>query len=209
MKRLVGLRAMWGSHTPESRAQLDAAAREEVRRWGRQIPNAISVNPVDQRIVYIGTSGGGVWKTLDIAGSLPVAATRIYSVKVDPNSSSVVLVGTDVGFFRSVDAGATYALMPGNVRELRNCVERALALARYSEITVDDLPDKIRGYRPQPPQEGEELLPLAEVERRHVVRVLEAARGNKKLAADILGLDRTTLYRKLERYALRDTVQGQ
>jgi len=48
----------------------------------------------------------------------------------------------------------------------------------------------------------EELLPLAELERRHILRVLEAVRGNKALAARVLQLDRTTLYRKLERYGL-------
>jgi two-component system response regulator HydG len=123
--------------------------------------------------------------------------------KLQPNERSVA------GF----SAGAAEKLLaypwPGNVRELQNCVERALALARYSEITADDLPDKIRGYRAPPPQAGEALLSLAEVERRHVVRVLESARGNKKIAAEILGLDRTTLYRKLERYALQDAVEDQ
>ena len=52
--------------------------------------------------------------------------------------------------------------------------------------------------------ETSELLPLEEVERRYIRRVLEACGGNKKLAAKVLGLDRSTLYRKLERYE-RDT----
>jgi two-component system response regulator HydG len=49
-------------------------------------------------------------------------------------------------------------------------------------------------------QEADVLLPLEEVERRHILRVLDSVDGNKTLAAQILGVDRKTLYRKLERY---------
>ena len=92
---------------------------------------------------------------------------------------------------------------PGNVRELQNCMERAMALARYDQITVGDLPERIRGYRASPPAAGAdetvELSSLQEVEQRHISRVLEAVRGNRTVAARILGLDRKTLYRKLGR----------
>jgi DNA-binding NtrC family response regulator len=98
---------------------------------------------------------------------------------------------------------------PGNVRELGNCLERAVALAHFEEIQVEDLPDKIRNK--QTPRstnlnsnELPELLTLEEVERRHVVRVLEACHGNRTDAAKILGLDRKTLYRKLLRWGVND-----
>ncbi len=99
---------------------------------------------------------------------------------------------------------------PGNVRELGNCIERAVALAHFEEIQVEDLPDKIRNR--QTPRatsinvetELPELLTLEEVERRHVVRVLEACHGNRTDAAKILGLDRKTLYRKLLRWGVND-----
>jgi len=95
---------------------------------------------------------------------------------------------------------------PGNVRELQNCMERAVTLARYSELTLDDLPDKLRVYvRPKVSTSGEdpaELLPMEEVERRHVLRVFEAAGGNKSVAAKTLGFNRKTLYRKLTQYGL-------
>ncbi len=94
---------------------------------------------------------------------------------------------------------------PGNVRELKNCIERAVALARFDQIAVDDLPEKVRTYRRShvvvAADDPSELIPLEEVERRYVLRVLEAVGGNKTLAAQVLGLDRKTLYRKLERYA--------
>jgi DNA-binding NtrC family response regulator len=93
---------------------------------------------------------------------------------------------------------------PGNVRELQNCIERAVALTRYEELTVQDLPEKIRDYRDAPlfipGEESVELLPMEEVERRHILRVLKTVGGNKTTAAEILGFDRRTLYRKLERY---------
>jgi two-component system response regulator HydG len=90
---------------------------------------------------------------------------------------------------------------PGNVRELQNCIERAVALARFEEITIDDLPEKVQRPAPLPTRaDPDALLPLEELERQHVLRVLEAMGGNKALAARTLGLDRKTLYRKLERY---------
>jgi two-component system response regulator HydG len=95
---------------------------------------------------------------------------------------------------------------PGNVRELQNCIERAVALARGSLVQPDDLPERIRDQRPSrvvlAADEPADLVPLDEVERRYVLRVLEVAGGNKKLAASILGLDRSTLYRKLERWGV-------
>jgi two-component system response regulator AtoC len=99
---------------------------------------------------------------------------------------------------------------PGNVRELQNCVEHAVALATGEVITVDDLPEKVQRYRaspaPPPLAAAVDLAPLEEVERRHVLRVLEAVGGNKTLAAQILRLDRKTLYRKLQRYGVWEST---
>jgi two-component system response regulator HydG len=91
---------------------------------------------------------------------------------------------------------------PGNVRELKNCVERAVTLARSSEITLDDLPSDVGSARLRGFDEPEELVSMAEVERRYVLRVLEASGGNKSLAAKILGFNRKTLYRKLAEYGV-------
>jgi two-component system response regulator HydG len=92
---------------------------------------------------------------------------------------------------------------PGNVRELQNCIERAVALAQFDQIGVDDLPDKIKDFKTArisvESNDPAELLPMEEVERRYILKVLEAVGGNKTLAAQVLGFDRRTLYRKLER----------
>jgi two-component system response regulator HydG len=93
---------------------------------------------------------------------------------------------------------------PGNVRELQNCIERAVALARFEQLAVDDLPERVRNYRSAHvlvvSDDPAELVPLEEVERRYILRVLQAAGGNKSIASRILGLDRKTLYRRLEAY---------
>jgi len=91
---------------------------------------------------------------------------------------------------------------PGNVRELENAIERALVLGRDDVIWIQDLPEALR------PSHHPETLPgptrpLAEVEREHILRTLRAMRWNKAAAARQLGMDRKTLYRKLEHYGIR------
>jgi DNA-binding NtrC family response regulator len=91
---------------------------------------------------------------------------------------------------------------PGNVRELENCMERAVALCRLDEVTVDDLPDKLQQHEKQKvvisTASPSELITLDEMERRYVRQVLGAVGGNKTHAARILGIDRRSLYRRLE-----------
>ena len=91
---------------------------------------------------------------------------------------------------------------PGNVRELENCVQRAVTLTRMSEVSVDDLPEKIRDYQSSriviASDNPDELFSLEEMERRYIRKVLAAVGGNKTQAARILGLDRRTLYRRIE-----------
>ncbi len=99
-------------------------------------------------------------------------------------------------------AALTAYQWPGNIRELENVLARALALRSGQSIAVRDLPPEIGRTAPMagaslvPDQEPS--LPLEEVERRYIVRVLEATGGNKLKAAEILGIDRSTLHRKLK-----------
>ncbi len=93
---------------------------------------------------------------------------------------------------------------PGNVRELQNAVEYALAIGLGPTLTIADLPPHIGGMMglngtPEPVGEGRTL---EEVERRHILRILEETGGNHLRAAEILGIDRRTLYRKLDKYKL-------
>jgi two-component system response regulator HydG len=96
---------------------------------------------------------------------------------------------------------------PGNVRELQNCIERAVALTGFERIAVEDLPEKVRAYRRShvlvAGDDPSELVSLEEVERRYILRVMEAVGGSKTLAAQVLGIGRKTLYRKLEQYSAK------
>jgi DNA-binding NtrC family response regulator len=92
---------------------------------------------------------------------------------------------------------------PGNVRELRNTIERLVVSSRGSLIEAFDLPDTVLAVRPHPAQQPFSDLPtLDDLERRYLLHVLEAAHGNRTRAAEILGVDRRTLYRMAERFGI-------
>jgi len=101
---------------------------------------------------------------------------------------------------------------PGNVRELENCMEHAVALARFDRITVEDLPEKIRAYQAErfvvAANDPTEIVTMDELERRYILRVLTLVGGNKSRAAQVLGFDRRTLYRKLDRYGAAADLTG-
>ncbi len=97
---------------------------------------------------------------------------------------------------------------PGNVRELENVMERAVTLTRFDTIVGEDLPERVRRHQSSQlvvaSDDPDHLPTLEQLERRYIDRVLEIAGGNKTQAARILGVDRRTLYRKLERFEERD-----
>jgi DNA-binding NtrC family response regulator len=94
---------------------------------------------------------------------------------------------------------------PGNVRELQNVVERALVLARGNRIEVEDLPDEVRHAAIGTGGPGAPLQSrtLADVEREHILAVLDSVDGNRTKAATILGIGTATLFRKLKEYGTR------
>ena len=89
---------------------------------------------------------------------------------------------------------------PGNVRELENVIERATLLEITSEITPESLPEKVRTSPDNPPAVfDEDLKTLEEVGKAYIIKVLEKTGGNKAKASDILGINRTSLWRMIQR----------
>ncbi len=93
---------------------------------------------------------------------------------------------------------------PGNVRQLRNVIETAVALTSHEMIALEDLPGSIRADRLSPTalkgDDPDAIVPMQEVERRYVLHVLKAVGGNQSHAARLLGFNRRTLHRKLVEY---------
>jgi DNA-binding NtrC family response regulator len=111
-------------------------------------------------------------------------------------------------------APAVYHLLirnrwPGNVRELENVIERAVLVAKGSEVTVADLPDSIRTQSASgeafavPPHHT-----LAEIEKMAILQTLQRTNWNKQEAAQILGLYRPTLYSKMKKHDIKDTSRA-
>ncbi len=90
---------------------------------------------------------------------------------------------------------------PGNVRELRNVIERGIILAENGTITPQALPHNLSAG-PTQPEIDERFLPLSEMEKRHILRILEHVDGNRSQAAEALGISRKTLYRKMKEFGL-------
>ena len=91
---------------------------------------------------------------------------------------------------------------PGNVRELKNVMERLAVVCRDDDVRPEDLPPEVRAGRACAGSAGDASASLADVEREHIIRVMAHTAGNKKEAAAILGIDRSTLYSKLKQYEI-------
>ena len=113
-----------------------------------------------------------------------------------------------VGRQVELSSGAVDVLLthdwPGNVRQLENTIERIVMFSPGSVVGPDDLPTLLRSARRDTPAGLFADLPtLEEVERRYIEHVLQAVRRNRTRAADVLGIDRRTLYRMADRYGIK------
>jgi len=110
------------------------------------------------------------------------------------------------GPVRTISADTMQRLMahdwPGNVRELENAIERAIAMSSGPLIHVADLPSNLQVQTSERSPQRDELLPLEELERRAILRTLRETDGDKLAASRLLGIGKTTLYRKLKQYKL-------
>jgi two-component system response regulator HydG len=124
---------------------------------------------------------------------------RYFSAKYADEMGRPVPQFTD----RALDNLGQYS-WPGNVRELENALERAATLTTGSSITADRLPARVTDRRAEPlVSERQAANPTLEtIERAYILFVLQAEAGNKTRAAEVLGIDPSTLYRKLNRYGI-------
>ena len=110
---------------------------------------------------------------------------------------------------KDIDYEAMQALLtydwPGNVRELRNTIERATVLADGEVITMHDLPDKFRTLDIEGVSTSSLRQALDEFEREYIRRSMTENKGNKEVAANNLGIDLATLYRKLKKLRIETT----
>jgi two-component system response regulator HydG len=97
---------------------------------------------------------------------------------------------------------------PGNVRELENCILRALALGCAPEIRVVDLPSNLLYLVGEPRHDPRTLATLHALEQRAILQALEATKGDRLRAAKLLGIGKTTIYRKLKEYGLEDVADS-
>ncbi|HNX69635.1 MAG TPA: sigma-54 dependent transcriptional regulator [Candidatus Omnitrophota bacterium] len=107
-----------------------------------------------------------------------------------------------------IDKNALEALIrydwPGNIRELKNIVERMIVLSSGERLTLDQVPEDLRGEKSAPPlpRHPGGVSRITDVEKELIQNALKQTKGNKSLAAEKLGISRRTLYRKLEEYKL-------
>ena len=98
---------------------------------------------------------------------------------------------------------------PGNVRELANAIEHACALCNGSVISPADLPETIQSAREEPTLRADErVLTFAAAERLAIMSALQAAKGNRARAAQLLQIERHRLYRKIRRYQLEHLTRS-
>jgi DNA-binding NtrC family response regulator len=110
----------------------------------------------------------------------------------------------DLEFAPEVKARFADYSWPGNIRELRNCVERAVILTRGSVIGLDMLPESLQRKPPLPEVSGISVgLSLVEVEKEVIRQTLEHTGGHRKRSAQILGISERDLYYKLKKYQLK------
>jgi len=133
---------------------------------------------------------------------IPLLAERFLRVAVDRNGREPMKLSEE-----TVRTMVAYP-WPGNVRELESTIEYAVLHARGHDVVPEDLPERLQSPQVRAAARSplsalfEDLPSLDELERRYLLFVLDVAAGNRTRAAEILGIDRRTLYRMVERYEI-------
>jgi len=129
----------------------------------------------------------------DRKSDIPILVTAFLEKFSDPQGPVRTISGEAMRRLIAYD-------WPGNVRELENAIERAAALGSGPVLHMGDLPSNLQYPTTERVPEKDEILPLEELERRAILRTLRETGGDKLSAARLLGIGKTTLYRKLKQY---------
>jgi len=130
-------------------------------------------------------------------GDIPLLAYHFLTQKCEAMKKDVESIARE-----SMELLCQYT-WPGNIRELENVIERAVALASGPEIQVGDLPEYIRNLSVQTYRRHDSEFPtLEEQEKNYIKWVLDKCNGNKTKAAKIMGIDRVSLWRKIKRFEI-------
>ena len=136
-------------------------------------------------------------------GDIPLLVDHYTSVFNEQNGKNIEGFNEE-----AIDALLRYD-WPGNVRELVNVIERAVVLTRTPVITISELPETVRdnrGYRPPSADDLENSSlkeALANPERHLIINALDTHGWNRQKTAETLGINRTTLYKKMKKYDIR------
>ncbi len=203
-----------GETSPALQVKLLRTIEEsEVRPVGAARPVKIDVRVVAATNVELERAVGEARFRQDLYYRLSVIVIRVPPLR-DRRADIPLLIDTFLrracaraGRERVLAPAALEALAnhpwPGNVRELENTIERLVLFSPGTAIDVADLPSGLGGHAVALEDRlFDGLPPLDEVERRYLVLVLDAVKGNRTRAAEVLGIDRRTLYRMAERFGL-------
>lgn len=185
----------------------------EVRRVGETKPFAVDVRIVCathrnlRALVDSGSFREDLYFRLDVL-TLRVPPLRERPEDILPLAYQMLASERRVirGFSKEAEARLLAHAWPGNVRELANAVQHGVALAQGPLVEPDDLPEGLGRLASPHKKEGEAvsggLVPLADIEKAHILHVLDACEGSQTEAAKILGIARNTLWRKLRSYGI-------
>jgi two-component system response regulator HydG len=192
---------------------LRAIQEKEIRPVGstKRIPINVRILAATNRDLEHSVAQGTFRR--DLFFRLNVLSLRIPSLRERRQDIPLLVgyflerMGRSSGQERSVSDEALKSMLaydwPGNVRELENCLERACALTTGPLINSTDLPSAVHSFA-HVPENGEssaKILPMAELEKQTILNTITHLNGDKLMAARLLGIGKTTLYRKLKEYA--------
>jgi DNA-binding NtrC family response regulator len=189
---------------------LRAIQEKEIRRIGATKPISVDVRIIAATNLHLAEEVKAKRFREDLYYRLNVIEVKLPPLRDRREDIPLLVEGflKKCGEARGKEKGVTEAALamlmdymwPGNVRELENVIERAVTLSRGEKITADDLPPGVQGARGDRrvlEEAAERTLPLHEIEKEYIKKILEKTGGNKYQAAQVLGIDRKTLYRKL------------